>query len=77
VKNRGITFTATLLALACFTLLPKSRAVSPPPDGGYAGNNTAEGSSALRYKAAAFQQSAVTLHRVAAFCFTRATLTTL
>jgi hypothetical protein len=39
----------TLAALACFGLLsvPKSFAVSPAPDGGYPGNNTAEGSSAL------------------------------
>ena len=27
--------------------LPQSQAVSPPPDGGYAGGNTAEGQSAL------------------------------
>jgi hypothetical protein len=35
------------LVLACFALLPKVQAVSPPPDGGYPGNNTAEGDSAL------------------------------
>src|SRR5436190_4478643 len=34
-------------ALACAALLPRAQAVSPPPDGGYAGNNTAEGTSAL------------------------------
>ena len=34
-------------ALACVALLPRAQAVSPPPDGGYAGNNTAEGTSAL------------------------------
>ena len=33
--------------LACFALLPAARAVSPPPDGGYAGFNTAEGQNAL------------------------------
>jgi len=27
--------------------LPTAQAVSPPPDGGYAGNNTAEGTNAL------------------------------
>jgi trimeric autotransporter adhesin len=32
---------------ACVTLLPIMRAVSPPPDGGYPGNNTAEGDNAL------------------------------
>jgi hypothetical protein len=33
--------------LACFGLSPTARAVSPPPDGGYPGQNTAEGDSAL------------------------------
>src|SRR5215211_4643345 len=33
--------------LACFGLLPKARAVVPPPDGGYPGFNTAEGQNAL------------------------------
>ena len=47
MKNRNITFTATLLVVACFALLPKSLAVNPPPDGGYAGSNTAEGQNAL------------------------------
>src|ERR1044071_2050055 len=36
-----------LLLIVCFTILPKGRAVSPPPDGGYAGGNTAEGQNAL------------------------------
>ena len=35
------------LLLACFGLAPKAHAVSPPPDGGYPGNNTAEGNNAL------------------------------
>ena len=34
-------------ALACFELLPTAQAVSPAPDGGYPGGNTAEGQSAL------------------------------
>jgi uncharacterized coiled-coil protein SlyX len=34
-------------SLICLAFLPKSQAVSPPPDGGYAGGNTAEGQSAL------------------------------
>jgi len=36
---------ATLLA--CIGLLPNAQAVSPPPDGGYLGGNTAEGGDAL------------------------------
>jgi len=34
-------------SLACFALSPRAQAVSPPPDGGYPGNNTAEGQDAL------------------------------
>jgi hypothetical protein len=34
-------------ALACFSVLPKAQAVSPPPDGGYPNLNTAEGINAL------------------------------
>jgi hypothetical protein len=35
------------LLLGCFALLPTAQAVSPPPDGGYPGGNTAEGQNAL------------------------------
>ena len=35
------------LALACFGLLPRARAVTPAPDGGYPNGNSAEGDSAL------------------------------
>jgi Chaperone of endosialidase len=37
-----------VLMLACFALLPTAQAVVPPPDGGYPGFNTAEGSNALQ-----------------------------
>src|SRR4030095_14907524 len=33
--------------MGAFAVLPKAYAVSPPPDGGYPGGNTAEGQSAL------------------------------
>jgi Chaperone of endosialidase len=36
-----------LLLLACIGIISKAEAVSPPPDGGYPGANTAEGQSAL------------------------------
>jgi hypothetical protein len=39
--------TALILALAWFGLSPRTQAVSPPPDGGYPGGNTAEGQTAL------------------------------
>jgi Chaperone of endosialidase len=35
------------LILACFAPLPMAHAISPPPDGGYPGGNTAEGQNAL------------------------------
>jgi trimeric autotransporter adhesin len=35
------------LALVCFALLSTAQAVTPPPDGGYPGGNTAEGDNAL------------------------------
>jgi len=35
------------LPLACFALLQNAEAIVPPPDGGYPGQNTAEGSRAL------------------------------
>ena len=38
---------AASLALSYFMLVPLARAVSPLPDGGYPGSNTAEGDDAL------------------------------
>jgi len=32
-----------ILALGCFALSQRMQAVNPPPDGGYAGGNTARG----------------------------------
>src|SRR6476469_3967138 len=46
--TKFIYFRLATLALACFTLAPTARAVVPPPDGGYPGFNTAEGSNALQ-----------------------------
>ena len=40
-------FILTLVAITCFALSPGAQAVSPPPDGGYPGHNTAEGDYAL------------------------------
>jgi hypothetical protein len=36
-----------LIGIVCIELLPNARAVSPAPDGGYPGGNTAEGQAAL------------------------------
>jgi trimeric autotransporter adhesin len=37
-----------LILIACLGLLPNAQAVNPPPDGGYPGFNTAEGTNALK-----------------------------
>ena len=39
--------TLAVFAFACFAPLPRAQAVSPAPDGGYPGGNTAEGQNAL------------------------------
>ena len=36
-----------LIGIVCLTLSPRAQAVSPAPDGGYPGGNTAEGTNAL------------------------------
>jgi Chaperone of endosialidase len=50
VSNRGalrLAFVLILIVLAIFGLSLTAQAVNPAPDGGYPGNNTAEGTSAL------------------------------
>src|SRR5437763_13665233 len=49
MKNRNTitTLTAILVGFACFAFLVGAQAVVQPPDGGYAGGNTAEGHNAL------------------------------
>jgi uncharacterized coiled-coil protein SlyX len=46
------------LILVCFAVAPQTRAVSPPPDGGYPGFNTAEGDNALKFLIGGFGNSA-------------------
>jgi hypothetical protein len=43
--TKFIYLTLAAFVLACFGLLPTAQAVSPTPDGGYLGANTAEGGS--------------------------------
>jgi Chaperone of endosialidase len=45
--KRTIRLLPAMLVLLCVAPLAKTLAVSPPPDGGYAGGNTAEGQNAL------------------------------
>src|SRR5437870_4257175 len=46
--RRGFGVVVLTLALACFALTPTAYTVDPPPDGGYPGQNTAEGDGALQ-----------------------------
>jgi len=48
-----------IFALLCFALVQHTQAVSPPPDGGYPGGNTAEGDSALSGLTSGLYNSAV------------------
>jgi len=54
-------FLLITLALACFALAPAPRAfgVSPAPDGGYAGANTAEGTNALFHLTSGISNTAI------------------
>src|SRR5207244_11404261 len=45
MKPRNLILTSILII--CVGLAPKAHAISPPPDGGYPGGNTAEGQAAL------------------------------
>ena len=45
--RRSLFLMPLVFLLVCFAPCQMARAVSPAPDGGYAGNNTAEGTSAL------------------------------
>ena len=47
------------LALICFVLVQNTKAVSPPPDGGYPLGNTAEGQDALLHLTTGVQNTAV------------------
>jgi hypothetical protein len=60
-------FIAMIFALGCIMgLVPKTQALSPPPDGGYPGSNTAEGDGALFSLTSGVQNMAIgtgALHR--------------
>src|SRR5450432_3335874 len=57
--RRGLVVIPLALAFAGFALPTTIRAVSPPPDGGYANDNTAEGDSALLSLTTGFDNTAV------------------
>jgi trimeric autotransporter adhesin len=51
-----------LIGTVCIALLPKAQAVSPPPDGGYVGGNTAEGTSALLSRSTGMYNTAIGIY---------------
>jgi hypothetical protein len=52
------------LSLVCFALVQNAQAVSPPPDGGYPGGNTAEGQNALLSRSTGIYNTAVGIYSV-------------
>ena len=46
-QSRNLSGLLIALAVLYFTVLPKTQAINPAPDGGYPGGNTAEGQNAL------------------------------
>ena len=56
---RGLLLALVVLACFAFAPAPEAFAVSPAPDGGYPGNNTAEGTSALSSLTSGISNSAV------------------
>jgi hypothetical protein len=47
IRSEKTTLFLVLITVGCFILRSGAQAVSPPPDGGYSGGNTAEGQNAL------------------------------
>src|SRR5207244_11440447 len=64
MKNRYIRFTNILLAFGFLALCQMMWAVVPPPDGGYAGGNTAEGQSALLSRSTGLYNTAVGIYSI-------------
>jgi hypothetical protein len=59
MKKQTIIFTAIFLTLGCFAFSSRTQAVSPPPDGCYAGFTTAEGCNALNFLTSGAANTAV------------------
>src|SRR5437868_13988705 len=53
-----------LLVLFCAGVLPDAQAVTPPPDAGYPGGNTAEGTSALLSRTTGLYNTAIGIYSV-------------
>src|SRR6266542_4252199 len=64
MKTKTPLLFATLALLCLAATEPKAQAVSPPPDGGYPGGNTAEGQSALLSRTTGIYNTAVGIFSV-------------
>jgi trimeric autotransporter adhesin len=60
MKNRNMIL--SLLGAGCLAIYPVAQAVVPPPDGGYPGENTAEGEDALFSLTTGIRNTAVGFH---------------
>ena len=60
--RKSIALCLVVLVHACFAISPMAQAVSPAPDGGYTGNNTAEGTQALQSLTTGIQNTALGSH---------------
>src|SRR6266513_5431983 len=56
------------IALVCFAVVQNTQALSPPPDGGYPGGNTAEGQNALTGLTTGFYNNAVGIYALLIIC---------
>jgi hypothetical protein len=59
LSRRGFLLVALAVALALSPFSPTARAVSPPPDGGYPGKQTAEGDNALASLTTGLENTAI------------------
>jgi hypothetical protein len=59
---KNITLTTMLLALGLLALASTTQAVVPPPDGGYPGGNTAEGTNALLSRTTGLYNTAIGIY---------------
>ena len=63
-RKTTTTLSLVILALGFFALPHSTQAVSPPPDGGYPGGNTAEGTSALLSRTTGLYNTAVGIYSI-------------
>ena len=62
MQNRNNIIATILFAFGFLVLLPKAQAVSPAPDGGYPGGNTAEGTNALLSRSTGTYNTAIGIY---------------